>query len=573
MMNGLLENLDQTLDIRVEYMDAKNLYKEEDLKLFSDMMDYKYKGHSFDAIISTDDYAFQYVLSKQDTLYKNVPIFFTGINSKEGYDFDRLSNVYGIFEKASIQETIDVAQTLNPNIRQIHFIIDDSISGNKSKGEVLDVLDSHFEIITYDKLTLDDITFKLKDVTSNESIILLGYYLVDPSGIFYDTNVMTNRITEVSKVPVYGLYNFSMGHGIVGGKLVSAYEQGQRVTEIMSDYFKGLYGKQYIETNESNIFKFDYNELNQFGLDYKKLPNEALVFNVPEPFYKRHQEVLTASFIVVLILTLYILLLRKQVRFHTKKNVLYNHKLNEKDKLASLGEMIYRISHELNTPLGNSITNATYIEKLNKDLLDHFNQGKLSKTMLLEKLSQVEQSSTLLNKSLDSANELMTAFRVFSEHNAHDKITTFDLKYYLQNLIRTYNPLLISHHNKILLYGDDNLVIVGETKNYYKIFNHLIRNSIEHGFENLEYKEIHIQVIKVKKELHIKYSDNGHGIAKKDADHIFKHLYSTKNDTHVGLGLSEVKQIVTSMSGSIKLYTDLSEGIAIDIILPLEKEL
>jgi len=572
MMDGLLENLDQSLDIRVEYMDAKNLYKEEDLKLFSDMMDYKYTDHAFDAIISTDDYAFQYALSKQETLFKNVPIFFSGINSKEGYNFDALENVYGIFEKASIQETIDVAQNLNPKIRNIHFIIDDSISGNKTKLEVLDVLDSHFEIITYDQLTLDEITHELKHINSEESIILLGYYIVDPSGVFHDTNVMTKRITQVSRVPVYGLYNFSMDYGIVGGKLISAYEQGQRLTEIMTNYFLGLYKKQYIETNESNIYKYDYNELVKYNLDYKKLPEEAFVFNVPQPFYKRHQEVLIGSFIIVFILSLYILLLRKQVRFHTKKNVLFNNKLNESDKLASLGEMIYRISHELNTPLGNSITNATYIEKLNSDVLEHFNEGKLSKTMLLEKLTQIGHSAELLNKSLGSANELMTAFRVFSEHNAHDKITTFDLKYYLQNLIRTYNPLLISHHNKILLYADDNLVIIGETKNYYKIFNHLIRNSIEHGFENLEYKEIHIQVIRTKKNLLIKYTDNGHGIKKKDADHIFKHLYSTKNETHVGLGLSEVKQIVTEMDGSIKLYTDLSEGISVDIVLPIKND-
>jgi len=572
IMNGILDNLDQTLDIRVEYMDAKNRYTKEDIEVFSSFMTYKYSAHEFDAIITTDDYAFQYALGQQYLLFDKTPIFFTGVNSKEGYDFDTLENVYGIFEKASIQETIDVAQKLNPNLREIHLIIDQSISGEKTQLEVKQVLEAHFNVVTYDGLTLDEITTSLASIDSKEAIVLLAYYIVDPSGIFHDTNVMTKKISEAANIPVFGLYDFSMHHGIVGGKLISGYEQGKRITTIMSNYFTGIYHNQYIETNESNIHKYDYEELKVYDFDVLKLPKGSIVFNQPETFFNKNKEVLLGSMIIVVVLLVYIILLRKQVSFHTKRNIIYHKQLNESDKLASLGEMIFRISHELNTPLGNSITNATYIEKLNTDLLDHYNNGKLSKTMLIEKLSQIKHSSGLLNTSLNTANELMTAFRVFSEHNANDKEIVFDLNYYLKNLIRTFNPLLANHNNRILLHVDENLFIVGQTKNYYKIFNHLIRNSIEHGFENLEYKEICIEVQQSKKELFIKYTDNGVGIDNKNADNIFKHLYSTKHGTHIGLGLSQVKQIISDMNGEMKFITTINEGVDIHIKLPLIKE-
>lgn len=572
MMDGLLENLDQTLDIRIEYMDAKNRYQEEDLELFSTIMEYKYNNHDFDAIIVTDDYAFQYVLKNQKTLFKDAPIFFAGVNSKEGYDFDSLNNVFGIVEKASISETIEVAQTLNPNLREIHFIVDQSVSGKKTQIEAFEALDAHFNVIVYDNKTLDEITYKLNKIQSDDAIVLLAYYIVDPRGIFHDTNVMTKKISDASNIPVYGLYDFSMDYGIVGGKLISGYEQGKRITEIMDNYFLGKYNKQYIETNQSNTHKYDYNELDALDLNHKLLPYESLIYHMPATFFNRHKSVILSSFAIGFVLLLYILILRKQVSFHTKRNIIYNHQLNESDKLASLGEMINRIAHELNTPLGNSITTASYIEKLNHDLIEHYNSGKLSKATLLENLNHIEYSTDLLTTSLNSANELMTAFRIFSEHNEKDSVVTFDLKYYLQNLLKTYNPLLTIHHNKILLSGADNIFIVGETKDYYKIFNHLIRNSIEHGFENLENKEIRIDVSKTKKELIINYSDNGIGIPEKDANLIFKHFYSSKTDNHFGLGLSQVNEIIARLHGNIKFHKDTQDGVFIEIVIPLIKE-
>ena len=120
--------------------------------------------------------------------------------------------------------------------------------------------------------------------------------------------------------------------------------------------------------------------------------------------------------------------------------------------------------------------------------------------------------------------------------------------------------------------GADNIFILGKTKDYYKIFNHLIRNSIEHGFENLEHKEIRIDVSKTKKELIINYSDNGIGIPEKDANLIFKHFYSSKTDNHFGLGLSQVNEIIARLHGNIKFHKDTQDGVFIEIVIPLIKE-
>ena len=567
LTKGILENQPADADLRIEYMDGKNYYAAEDLEAFHQYMVYKYKNITFDSILITDDLALNYILEYRD-FYNNAPVFFAGINSADNYDFDKHDNLYGIIEKVSIEETIETVRSLKPSLRTIHVVVDSSPTGEATKTEILKVLDSHYTVIFYDDKTIEEIEFNLKSIDDKDTIVLLAFYVVDPRGISFDTHIMSERITNASSVPVFGLYNFSFGYGIVGGKLISGYEQGKRMMEILNEYYLGYYTENHIESSESNIHKYDYNRLRYFDLNVNKLPNNFVIVNQPESFFSEHKVVILYSLIIIMVLIIYILLLNYQVKFQTNKNVLFNKKLNESDKLASLGEMMYRISHELNTPLGNSITTASYISKINNDLIEEFNEGKLSKSHLLERLSNIEYSSELLITSLDQANDLMNAFRIFSEHNDNDVMTSFDLTYYLKNLIKTYYPLLNNHGHHIILTADETMIIAGQTKDYYKIFNHLIRNSIEHGFTSLENKEIHIDLKHVKKEIIISYNDNGIGVPEKELNNILKPLYGSRNKNSLGLGLSQVNEVVMKLHGNIKCHSQPNEGLTIKITIP-----
>lgn len=570
-MNGILDNLDSDIDVRVEYMDAKNYYSQADIDIFHSTMVHKYDPSRFDLIITTDDFAFSYVMAHRE-FYDNKPVFFTGLNSEDSYDFVGYKDVYGIIEKASVTETIQTAQLLMPSLRNIHVVVDASPTGQASKAEIIKALDSHYEVTFHDHRTLDEIEFYFREYNQENSIILLAFYIVDPRGLSFDTPVMTKRITEASQIPVFGLYDFSFNYGIIGGKLVSGYAQGDRLTKIIDDYYQGLFKGNHIESNEANIYKFDYQVIDRLSLNYKDLDKDMTVYNVPESFFSRNKDIILWGSGIIVVLIIYIIILRLQVNHQTKKNIVYNNKLNESDKLASLGEMMYRISHELNTPLGNSITTASFISKTNSELIENFNEGKLSKSMLIEKLSNIEYSSMLLETSLENANDLMSAFRVFSEHTSHDSESSFDITYYMKNLIKTYIPLLKAHNHKIVLTAKEQLIILGDSKNYYKIFSNLIQNSIEHGFRDLSDKEIHIDISAEKDHLYITYFDNGNGIQEKEINNIFKPLYTSRRSSHHGLGLSEVNDIVSKLQGSIKCHSRPNEGFTINMNIPVKKK-
>ena len=155
LMNGILDYMNNDIDVRVEYMDAKNFYEEDDFDAFHDLMKHKYSDFDFDAIVTTDDAAFSYAMKERE-FYNNTPVFFIGVNSEDKYPFEEYSNVYGIIESVSIKDTIDVAKKLKPSLRTIHVVVDSSPTGQATKSVVMNVLDPHFEIVYYD-LSLDPV--------------------------------------------------------------------------------------------------------------------------------------------------------------------------------------------------------------------------------------------------------------------------------------------------------------------------------------------------------------------------------------------------------------------------------
>ncbi|MBN2797433.1 MAG: HAMP domain-containing histidine kinase [Clostridia bacterium] len=571
-MNGILDHLDDSNHLYIEYMDGKNYNSNEDLQAFHNYLVYKYKNTPIDMIITTDDIAFQYALENQKTLFKGAPIFFIGINSLTNYDISAFEKVYGVEEKVSFADTVEAIKHLQPNVEKIHFIVDNTLSGQLTINEVKSQMDSSVEIEFYNKYSLDEILNKVQKLSNPREVILLAYFIVDQDGTFLDTDIMTKKITEISPLPVYGLYHFSFNYGIIGGKLISGYEQGVKITEIIQNYKSGHYNNFYYESKEANQFYFDYNILKKYNLDVNKLPKNIILVNEEKTFYEANKiEILGSSFVVLLLIT-YIITLREQVSRQTKKQGLLMRQLATTDKMASLGEMMSRISHELNTPLGNITTTTSYLEKTLKDFNTSMNEHTLTKSQIKKNLANMNNASEIISESIASAVELMNAFRIFSEHTNDKSLTKFDLTDYLKNLVKTYHPLLAMDHHMCHLELEEPLIINGYTRNYYKIFDQLIRNTLQHGFKNLKNKTIKIAIKTEKQVLIIEYTDNGHGISEDDLPHLFKPLYKFSSSKAPTFGLSALKNLISEMSGNIACQSTLNVGTTFFINIPLKKE-
>ena len=104
------------------------------------------------------------------------------------------------------------------------------------------------------------------------------------------------------------------------------------------------------------------------------------------------------------------------------------------------------------------------------------------------------------------------------------------------------------------------------------IFQNLIDNAYK--YSKPDRKVLNIEVTQARKQVVMRFSDHGIGIARKELPHIFKKFYRVENQYNqkgsVGLGLAFCKELVNFMGGNITVESEWGKGTTFRIVFPLD---
>ncbi|BEP28596.1 ATP-binding protein [Helicovermis profundi] len=264
--------------------------------------------------------------------------------------------------------------------------------------------------------------------------------------------------------------------------------------------------------------------------------------------------------------------LEKMLDDKTKELETTMKELLEKEKLASLGSLVSGVAHEINTPLGVSITTASFIEDIitkNKKLT---NSGKLSKSSFFQFLNNLDESIKILSINLLKAAELVNSFKKISVNQSHDEKTNFDLCKYTHEIVLSLKHEYKNTNHKINIDCDSSIIINSFPGAFSQILTNLIINTLKHGFSNKTNGNINIKIYKENHNIIISYSDDGYGIEKKVLPKIFNPFFTTNRNTgNSGLGLNIVYNIVTGkLKGKINCTSIPNKKTTFTIEFPFE---
>jgi len=218
--------------------------------------------------------------------------------------------------------------------------------------------------------------------------------------------------------------------------------------------------------------------------------------------------------------------------------------------------LIRGICHQINTPLGVSITAASFMQSKIEEIRAQLATRQLGKHVITDGLSNIEQASDLLLRNLNvAAKRVATMKELLADNNYQNK--QHSLYRLLKNTFEHYQPAFeagqiqyeIEHNNQ----GD--CVVFTTPELLQQVLDILCTNSIQHGFNDITNPKIHIKIIDYKQHVKLHFYDNGHGISKELYPHIFSPFYSkTSAADFSGIGLSIAKRIVThQLLGDITL--------------------
>jgi len=237
------------------------------------------------------------------------------------------------------------------------------------------------------------------------------------------------------------------------------------------------------------------------------------------------------------------------------------------EKMAILGNLSAEVSHEINTPIGVSITSTSYLADLLTKLNEDINQHKLSKRGLDDFVQNADHSLQLLLNNLQRASELIASFKQVAVDQTSDKIRQINLAKYIDEIIQSLHPKLKKTSHTIKIDCIDNIDIYCHAGAIAQIFTNLIINSIIHGFDSINRGQIIIRVNMQSDEIHIQYQDNGVGVPQDKLALLFDPFYTTKaGNGGTGLGTHIINNLVTdTLNGTITASCPEGQGLCYDI--------
>lgn len=246
--------------------------------------------------------------------------------------------------------------------------------------------------------------------------------------------------------------------------------------------------------------------------------------------------------------------------------------LIETKKMAALGTLVAGVAHEINTPLGNGITMASYLSMLRADLVKKLDAGTLSKQDLNSILTDFRDAIHILSTNLDRSANLVQHFKQLAVDLSTNEQSHFNLYENIETVIISMKHEFANAHHRIENRCPKGLMLNSYPGEYAQILTHLLRNSLTHGFVYQDAGLIEIEVSTTDDEqLVIVYADNGVGITEDNLSRIFDPFYTTNRSSgNAGLGLNIVYNIVThKLQGSIRCISAPSAGVRFVISLPL----
>ncbi|MCF2828272.1 MULTISPECIES: sensor histidine kinase [Pseudoalteromonas] len=253
----------------------------------------------------------------------------------------------------------------------------------------------------------------------------------------------------------------------------------------------------------------------------------------------------------------------------------YQNQIIENEKMASLGQMVAGVAHEVNTPIGLGITGSTLLRDKLSDIREAFQTKSLTSKQLERFVKDGIENLDLIYRNLNRAAELVSSFKRLAVSQDLEVNSRIDLSNLLTEVVASMRAELSTKQPEVTIDCDTGLAIESKAGPLQQVLEQLISNSLLHGFKDQQNNSISITVKSSMGQLAIEYADNGMGVPKAIKKRIFDPFVTTRRgEGGSGLGMHLVYNLVTqALGGTITLDEEFSQGAKFIITLPLSGDL
>ena len=245
--------------------------------------------------------------------------------------------------------------------------------------------------------------------------------------------------------------------------------------------------------------------------------------------------------------------------------------LIDAERLAALGGLVAGVAHEVNNPIGISLTVASSFARRAEAFQAELNSNQLRRSKLDEFVNSSRDAAQQLVANLHRAGELIQSFKQVAVDRSHAERRQFSLSEATDQIVASLRPVLKKSAIQLSVDVPEGLLIDGYPGSYGQILTNLFLNAANHAFAGVRSGTISISARpRGSDDVEIIFADNGAGMTPDVQRQAFDPFFTTRrNEGGTGLGLHIVYNLVTQqLGGRVLLESRLGQGTTFRIIMP-----
>lgn len=249
--------------------------------------------------------------------------------------------------------------------------------------------------------------------------------------------------------------------------------------------------------------------------------------------------------------------------------------LVEAEKMASLGQLVAGVAHELNTPLGNALVVSSTLQEQAKTLVQAMADGQLKRGELESFLRLLDEGSDLVVRSIGRAHDLVSSFKQVAVDRSSSQRRAFDLRGVVGEALDMLAPSLRHRPCRIESRVPEGITMQSYPGAIHQIVTNMVNNAVLHAFadsgEGVLVIEARVRDAAQGREVVIEFIDDGVGMDESTRHRVFEPFFTTRMGRGgTGLGLSVVYNLVSQLlGGSIRVESEPGAGTRFELLLPL----
>jgi signal transduction histidine kinase len=241
------------------------------------------------------------------------------------------------------------------------------------------------------------------------------------------------------------------------------------------------------------------------------------------------------------------------------------------EKMAALGSLVAGVAHELNTPIGNSLTVASTMQDQSKVFLADMARG-LTRSRLDEFVATTQEGAGILMRGLRHAADLVASFKQVAVDQTSVNRRKFDLHDTVDEILLTMGPAIRKTSHTVVRNIPSDIAIDSYPGPLGQVLTNLVNNALVHAFDGREHGQVTITATtKGADQVEIAVRDDGAGIPEANLARVFDPFFTTKlGKGGSGLGLNIVYNLVQdALGGDIVVESLPGQGSCFTVTFPL----